>query len=213
MRFGEFELDRAGRQLLRDGRPLRLSPKALALLELLLERRQAAVSKAEIRDHVWPGTFVADSNLTSLVTELRTALGDDPRKPRFVRTVYGFGYAFCGEATGPSRRGAGRHRLYGDGREIAVAEGELVLGRGNDVDVLIDAASVSRRHARIRVRDGRATLEDLRSKNGTFVRGERLFGPYDLRDGDEIRLGYVPFTFRVLRTAAESTRTATRSRE
>ena len=211
MRFGEFELDRAGRQLLRDGQPLCLTPKAFALLDLLLERRPAAVPKAEIRDRVWPGTFVADSNLTSLVTELRGALGDDPRKPRFLRTVYGFGYAFCGHASGASRREAGRCRLYGDGREITVAEGEAVLGRGDDVDVLVDASSVSRRHARIRVRDGRATLEDLRSKNGTFVRGERLVGPRDLADGDEIRLGHVPFTFRVLRAAAESTRTAARS--
>jgi hypothetical protein len=87
MRFGEFELDQPGRQLLRDGRPLRLSPKALALLDVLLERRPAALSKAEIRDRVWPRTFVADSNLSSLVTELRTALRDDARKPRFLRTT------------------------------------------------------------------------------------------------------------------------------
>ncbi len=215
MRFGEFELDQSGRQLLRNGRQLRLSPKAFALLDLLLDRRPAALSKAEIRDRVWPRTFVADSNLTSLVTDLRTVLGDDARRPRFLRTVYGFGYAFCGEVgrpPGPSPRATGRCRLYGDGREIALVDGEVILGRGDDADVLVDAASVSRRHARIRVRDGRATLEDLGSKNGTSVQGESLVEPRELRDGDEIRLGYVPLTFKVLRTAAESTRTATRSR-
>ena len=216
MRFGEFELDQPGRQLLREGRPLRLSPKALALLGVLIERRPAALSKSEIRDRVWPQTFVADSNLTSLVTELRTALRDDARRPRFLRTVYGFGYAFCGELTEPAgghRRPASRYRLYGDGREIALAEGETVLGRADDADVLVDAASVSRRHAQIHVRDGRVTLKDLGSKNGTYLQGEMLSEPSELSDGDEIRLGYVPFTLRVLRTGAESTRTADRSRK
>ena len=214
MRFDEFELDVAGRQLLRGGRPLPLGPKALALLELLLQRRPAALSKAEIRDHVWPRTFVSDSNLTSLVTELRTCLGDEARNPRFVRTVYGFGYAFCGaveETAGGARPAPVRFRLYYDGREIALPEGESTLGRADDVTALVDAASVSRRHARIRVREGRATLEDLGSKNGTFVRGERLLASRELRDGDEIRLGHVPLTFRVLGTAA-STRTDTRVR-
>jgi len=212
MRFGEFELDQAGRQLLRGGRPLHVSPKALALLELLVERRPAALSKAEIRDRIWPRTFVADSNLTSLVNEVRTALGDDAREPRFVRTVFGFGYAFCGDVAERSPR-ASRCRLYYDGRELALAEGETIIGRADDATALVDAASVSRYHARIRVRAGHATIEDLESKNGTFVRDERLAGPCELQDGDEIRLGHVPLTFRVLRTAAESTRSATRSRK
>jgi len=211
MQFGEFELDQAGRQLLRGGRRLHLSPKALALLGLLVERRPAALSKAEIRDRIWPRTFVADSNLTSLVNEVRTALGDDAREPRFLRTVFGFGYSFCGEVAERAPRGC-RCRLYYDGREIALAEGETILGRAEDVGAVIDAASVSRRHARIDVRSGRATIEDLGSKNGTFVRDERLVGPRALEDGDEIRLGYAPLTFRGLRTAAESTRTASRSR-
>jgi DNA-binding winged helix-turn-helix (wHTH) protein len=215
LRFAEFELDQAGRQLLREGRAVRLSPKALALLRLLLERRPAALSKAEIRDHVWPETFVADSNLTSLVAELRTALADDARKPRFLRTVHGWGYAFCGAVSAPatpSRRAAVRFRLYYEEREIALADGETTLGRGDDVGALIDAGSVSRHHARIRVREGRATVEDLGSKNGTFVQGERVGEPRELRDRDEIRLGYVPLTFRVLRTSAVSTRTPSRSR-
>jgi DNA-binding winged helix-turn-helix (wHTH) protein len=211
LRFGEFELDREGRQLRREGNPLHLSPKAFALLELLVERRPAALSKAAIRDHVWPRTFVSDSNLTSLVTELRTALGDDARNPRFVRTVYGFGYALCGEvseSTGGSA--AVRFRLYYDGREIALPEGESTLGRADDVAALIDATSVSRRHARILVGGGRAILEDLGSKNGTFIGGEKVLAPRELRDGDEICLGHVPLTFRALQ-GATSTRTDTKA--
>lgn len=211
LRFGEFELDTAGRRLLRGGRPLSASPKALALLELLLRRQPAAVSKAEIRDHVWPRVFVSDSNLTSLVNELRRCLGDDARSPVLVRTVYGFGYAFCRPVEiGGASREAVRYRIYVDGREIALHEGECTLGRDDDVTALIDAASVSRRHALIRVQGDRAVIEDLGSKNGTFVRGERLLAPRELSDGDEIRLGRVPLLFRVL-SGADTTRTDTRA--
>jgi Tol biopolymer transport system component/DNA-binding winged helix-turn-helix (wHTH) protein len=94
--FGECELDRATRELTRDGQPVSLTPKALLLLELLLERHPAAVSRDEIRDVLWPDTAVADSNLASLVWELRSAIGDTP-PGRFVRTVRGFGYAFSGD--------------------------------------------------------------------------------------------------------------------
>jgi Tol biopolymer transport system component/DNA-binding winged helix-turn-helix (wHTH) protein len=99
--FGEFTLDRGARQLLRRGKPLHLEPKAFDLLGLLLERRPEAVAKPEIRDRLWPDTFVSESNLTGLVAQVREALGDDPRTPRYIRTVHGFGYAFAREADEP----------------------------------------------------------------------------------------------------------------
>ncbi len=61
----------------------------------------------------------------------------------------------------------------------------------------IDAPGVSRHHARIRVEKGAATLEDLGSKNGTFLRGEPVTAPTRLEDGDQIRLGSVIVTFRI----------------
>src|SRR5712691_5795763 len=96
--FGDFALDQERRQLLRAGVSLPLEPKAYELLSLLLARRPRALSKAQIRDVLWPGTFVSESALAGLVTDLRSVFGDDPRRPRFIRTVHGFGYAFCGEA-------------------------------------------------------------------------------------------------------------------
>ena len=96
--FGDFELDQERRQLLRSGQPVPLEPKAYELLSLLLERRPRALSKAQIRDVVWPQTFVSESTLAVAVNAVREALGDDARHPRFIRTVHGFGYAFCGEA-------------------------------------------------------------------------------------------------------------------
>jgi Tol biopolymer transport system component/DNA-binding winged helix-turn-helix (wHTH) protein len=96
--FGEFELDQERRQLLRSGEPVPLEPKAYELLSLLLERRPRALSRAQIRDVIWAGTYVSESTLGVVVNGIRQALGDDARQPRFIRTVRGFGFAFCGEA-------------------------------------------------------------------------------------------------------------------
>ena len=95
--FGDFELDQERRQLLRSGEPVPLEPKAYELLSVLLERRPRALSRAQIRDVVWPQTFVSESTLAVVVNGIRQALDDDARHPRFIRTVHGFGYAFCGE--------------------------------------------------------------------------------------------------------------------
>jgi len=198
--FGPFTLDRATRQL-RRGREVRhLEPKAFELLALLLERRPAAVSKQEIRDRLWPDTFVSESTLTSLVAQVRQALGDAGRA-RYVRTVHGFGYAFPGDASdedGPASQGPLRRapRVMWKDRAFPLGPGESVLGRDEDVAVCIDVPGVSRRHARI-VADGtRFTLEDMGSKNGTFWRGQRLDGPVELRDGDRFDLGRTSLVFR-----------------
>ena len=202
--FGDFSVDFGSRQLLCGAGEIHLGPKAFELLEALIRNRPRALSKAQLQRRVWPRTFVSESNLTSVVTELRAALGDEARRPRFVRTVYGFGYAFCGEATEapdtlppPMPRGF-RLRLFLDDREIALREGENVLGRLDEGVAWLESPTVSRRHARILVSGGQATLEDLGSKNGTFLRGRRLSSPTPLSDGDDILLGHVHMTFRVL---------------
>lgn len=198
LRFGPFELDVDRRQLLCDGEPRPLTPKAFALLALLLEQRPRAVAKAEILERLWPGTFVSESNVASLVNEVREALGDDRRTPRYVRTVHRFGYAFSASAasSGPDGRETAC-RVILDQRDYALQPGENVLGRGRDAAVSIDHPSVSRRHAIVRVEGGQAVLEDCESKNGTFVQGQRVTRPEPLRDRDEIRLGQVRLVFRV----------------
>jgi DNA-binding winged helix-turn-helix (wHTH) protein len=201
--FGDFAADFESRQLSRGSEAVPLGPKAFELLELLLRSRPRALSKTQIRDGLWPRTVASESNLTTLVNELRTALGDRGRKARFIRTVYGFGYAFSGEATevDVARSGSGRAtrlRLFLDDREIALREGENLLGRLDEGAAWFESPTVSRRHARIVVEGGKATLEDLGSKNGTFLRGERITSPRALADGDEILLGRIHMTFRVL---------------
>jgi hypothetical protein len=121
-----------------------------------------------------------------------------------VRTVHGVGYSFLAEAVEdapsvPSGRGEPLvHRLLFEGRELSLQPGENILGRVDEGVVWIDSPTVSRRHARIRLEGGRATLEDLGSKNGTFWRGQRISAPVVLADGDEIRLGRVGLTLRIL---------------
>lgn len=212
--FGDFSLDLESRQLLRAGKEVRLSPKALQLLELLVAERPRALAKVEIRDRLWPRTFVSESSLTGLVTTLRGALRDSARDPRYLRTVHGLGYAFCGVVTdedAPRRKSAARRglqfRLTWEGGDVSLAEGENVLGRVPEAAAWIESASVSRRHARILVSEGKARLEDLGSKNGTFLNGRKITSAVALADADEIRLGLVPTTFRVV-GGATSTKTA-----
>ena len=216
VRFGECELDFDRRQLLRAGREVHLGPKAFRLLEVLLEARPKAVSKATLHGRVWQDAIVSEATLSSLLAELRVAIGDDPRRPRFIRTKYGFGYQFCGEATDVREGGkaAARsefvYRLIWGTREIALEPGENVIGRTRETVVWIDSAAVSRRHAAVRIADGGATIEDLGSKNGTRVRGRAIAAACALQDGDEIRLGSVLLVFRAF-PAAGSTRSTSRA--
>jgi DNA-binding winged helix-turn-helix (wHTH) protein len=202
--FADFVLDSGTRQLRRGEEERHLGPKAFELLELLLRHRPNVVARERIRETLWPGTFVSESTLATVIGEVRAALDDEPRAPRFLRTVHGVGYAFCGEARqqGPSpARGSAAalsFRILYDDREITLRPGENLLGRAEEGVLWIDSPSVSRRHARIRVEDGRATLEDLGSKNGTYWRGQRISTPVLLWDGDEIRLGKIPLTLRIL---------------
>jgi len=208
--FGEFVLDRGTRQLRRGDEERRLGPKALELLELLLDQRPNVVARERIRDRLWPDTFVSESTLATVVAELRAALDEKRTEPRFLRTVHGVGFAFCGQATesGPRARarGALAYRLVLSDREITLHAGENVLGRVEDGVVWMESSTVSRRHARILVEGDQVVLEDLTSKNGTFVRGQRISAPTPLVDGDVFRLGRVEVRLRAVRPD-EATRT------
>jgi DNA-binding winged helix-turn-helix (wHTH) protein len=196
-RFADFTLDRETLQLLRGSEPLHLEPKAFELLTLLLERRPAVVSKSEIQVQLLPDTFVSEGNVTGLVTQIRQALRDARAQSRFIRTVHGVGYAFCGDAV-PDH--AERRRpvacVVWLNQVLPLRVGDNVLGRAPDSAVRIDAPGVSRHHARITLNDEGALLEDLESKNGTHLRGRRLDAPAPLQDGDPFRLGSQSLVFR-----------------
>jgi DNA-binding winged helix-turn-helix (wHTH) protein len=201
--FGKFVLDDGEKRLFKDGRPLHLTPKAYGLLRFLVAQGTRAVSKSELLQELWPATFVSDPALTTVVKELRRALGDDARAPRYIRAVRGFGYAFCAEAVaapGAPPAAAGKaarweFRLIWQRREIALAPGTNLLGRTPEALLWVEHPSVSRRHAIIHVEGGRATIEDCGSKNGTFVSRRRVEGRRELRAGDELWLGSARLVF------------------
>jgi DNA-binding winged helix-turn-helix (wHTH) protein len=200
-RFGDFALNRDTRQLVEDGSEIHLSPKAFDLLVTLVDNRQRAVSKAELQEHLWPSTFVEETNLAGLVLEIRRALRDTASSPVFVRTVYGYGYRFIGEGTAESGQPPSAHALVTsclvvDNRCMILMEGANIIGRAPDATIPVDSRGVSRHHARVVVSHGEATLEDLGSKNGSHLNGSRITTPVRLSDGDEIRLGAINLTFR-----------------
>ena len=206
LRFADCVFDSDTREILRDGKPVRVSPKAFALLAALIERRPKAISKDELHGLLWPDTFVSDANLPNLVAELRETLGDDAQKPRIIRTVPRFGYAFRAEATGESSNAvlsAAFRLIWGD-REIALRSGENVIGRDEGATLWIDDNLVSRRHARIVIDGAGAFLEDLGSKNGTLVGDRRIESPTRLADEDLITIGPISMIFRVLQATGST---------
>ncbi len=214
LRFGDCVLDSGTREVLRGGGPVALSPKAFQLLELLVRQRPNALSKEQLHHGLWPDTFVADGNLANLVNELRTALNDDARQPRIIRTVQRYGYAFQAGAESlpdagvPGKAGVAYRLIWGD-REIALGLGENLIGRDQDAVVWVDDVSVSRHHARIVIDESGARLEDLGSKNGTYRGDRKVAKPVSLSDGDALRLGSVAMVFRRLEAGA-STATASK---
>ena len=211
--FGDCVFDSDTRELARGGRAVHVSPKAFRLLELLLENRPRALSKADLKDAIWPKTFVLETNLANLAAELRAACGEKGRRSHFIRTVHGFGYAFSGEAReeGESRPASdAAFRLVAGGEEFRLREGRNVVGRERSAGIFLDDSTVSRRHARLVVEGPNVTIEDLGSKNGTFVSGRKVEGLSALKDGDEIQVGSVFLTFQAA-PDARSTATARRS--
>ena len=198
--FAECVLDTDARQVLRGGTAVHLSPKAYELLRILAEARPRALSKDELYEQLWPETFVVEANLSNLMAEVRSALGDSAHEPRIIRTVHGFGYAFQADGRlftrlGPRGVSDVTYCLIWNTRRFELVPGDNLIGRDPALEICIDLPSVSRRHARIAVSGAEATIEDLGSKNGTWVGGHKITAPTPLRDRDEIRVGSVAVTF------------------
>lgn len=209
IRFGAFTLDTERRELLGPEGPVHLSPKSFALLEHLVRERPRAVPKTELLDLVWPDVHVEEQNVKNLVVEIRRALGDDASSPRYIRNAFGRGYAFCAEAweTGQPA-GAVRGHLVSSLTDHAdpIREGENLIGRDPACSIVLNVSGVSRHHAKITVKGEEFVLEDLGSKNGTWLNDERVGSELSLGDGDVIRVGRACLVFH---EAAEEKSTST----
>lgn len=210
VRFGEFEFDPAQGDLRRLGRRITIQEQPLKLLEMLVARAGQLVTRQELWHCLWPEAFVDfDNGLNNAVSRLRTVLGDSAATPRFVETMGRRGYRFIGaiqlgrDAADPSPV---RAWLIGQGERVALKAGVNILGRRAPDVVELLSPTVSRRHARITIGDD-TMIEDLGSKNGTFVEERRVSRPVRLTDGAQVRIGSVTLRFTVVPNSDE-TRTA-----
>ena len=194
LRFGAFVFDSRLRTITRDGVAVDLPPKAFSLLEALIEARPAPVNKTALYERLWPETFVVMGNLHTLVSEIRTALSDEDHE--IIRTVHGFGYAF---AAAEVETGTESKFAIVMGKEIVrLHSGQNMIGRDPDGRVVIDSPEVSRQHACLTVGSTGVTIEDLGSKNGTYVGQEKIAEVRPLQDGAEITVGRTRLILRAI---------------
>jgi DNA-binding winged helix-turn-helix (wHTH) protein len=208
---GSWVVDAHASEISDGDRVVRLRPKALAFLMFLARHPNRLVTRQQILDVVWPDVVVGDASVTVVASELREALGDSPDQPTFIETIPRRGYRLIAkvsglhEATDPPTGEPSRFWLMGRGLRFALVQGENVVGRTADAHVRIPSNRVSRRHARIVVDGDSVTVEDLGSKNGVFVGEAQVTEPTLLAHGDELRLGQMAATLRVVAADNEST--------
>jgi DNA-binding winged helix-turn-helix (wHTH) protein len=207
--LGGWRVDPAACEL-RDGETtIRLRPKVMDLLAVFARNPGEVLSKHCLLDLVWSDVTVGDASLTVAVGELRDALGDHLDKPEFIETIARRGYRLIAPVssldTDRVRSGGSRFWLTGAGIELVLRQGENLIGRAPEAHIRIESPKVSRHHARITVDDDTAVVEDLGSKNGTFVGDLRVNGPRPLAHGDQLRLGQLAALLRVVVADHEST--------
>jgi DNA-binding winged helix-turn-helix (wHTH) protein/predicted ATPase len=105
--FGPFWLDGLNGCLWRDGQREKLTLKAWAVLNFLVERAGQVVTKDEVFQVVWPDVVVGEAVLTVCIRELRQALGDDAKAPRYIETVHRRGYRFIAPLSATPLQGSG----------------------------------------------------------------------------------------------------------
>lgn len=207
--MGRWTADPARLVLVDDELEVHLRPKVMDLLVVFAEHPGEVLSKERLLDLVWSEVTVSDASLSVAVGELRSTLGDDPRAPEYIETIPRRGYCLIAAVTDPDADpaplGASTFWLVGAGVELALRQGENLIGRAPESQVRIESPKVSRQHATITVDGDRAILEDLGSKNGTFLGEARITGPTPVASGDTIRLGQLAALLRVLVADRQST--------
>ncbi len=194
--LGEWVVEpQLGRLTCGGGVGVNLERKVMDVLLSLARKHGRLVTRSELIDTVWGTEYISDNTLTHAIAELRSALGCDAKNPSYIETIHRRGYRLL---IGGSKREATQkatvdkppcfHVVTGD-RSVRLGNGENLIGRIPWATVSIESLQVSRRHARIVVDGSTALLEDLGSKNGTYLNGRPLKDPTYLADDDRIGLG------------------------
>lgn len=212
-----------------------LEPKAMEVLVCLAEHAGVVVPRQVLVDRVWSTEFITDSTLTHTIADLRRALADDARTPRFIETIPKRGYRLVAEVVADESADAaaarpllrsrplavivgksvrldnrevvdlGDHFLFLGDHEIPLLGRTLVFGRDQEADIQILVPEASRNHARLEIESDAVTIEDLGSKNGTLINDRRIDGRCRLSSGDTIGIGPTTLVYRTL--ANDPTRT------
>jgi len=194
-RLGAWLVEPTLDRISRDGRVVRLRPRAMDVLACLALEAGELASKQNLIDAVWRTEFVSDHALTQVIAELRAALGDDARNPTYIENIPRRGYRLVTAVTPvatsapPTRDISIPFKLQGEDCDHSLSQGPNIIGRTPEADISVDRTEVSRCHAKIVVAGTTATIEDLGSKNGTYLNGQRLHQPALLANGDEIWIG------------------------
>lgn len=217
VRFGLFELDLKTGELRKKGARVRLQEQPFQVLATLVERAGDLVTREELQKHLWPDSVFVDfdQGLNKAVTKIRRALGDLAESPRFVETLERRGYRFIAPVEPvdsiarppiPDHARVTVIRLVWGDRSVLLGEGSHVIGRDPAAAIWVDSSLASRRHAALVVSASTITVEDLGSRNGTFVNGVRISETSRLAHGDEVRVGPARF---VVHTTSADKRTLT----
>lgn len=209
VRFDDFVLDADDESLWRGEGRISLRGKSFAVLQCLLATPGRLVTREQLIEAVWPDASIHEQGLSVCIKEVRAALDDDPREPRYVETVHRRGYRFLAEVV-PLDEGAGAQTVTHDesaesvsrgvrcvftrgaavSHEVPLVEGARELGRGTFGAFSLDDGAISRRHVRITCVHGGWRVEDCGSKNGSFVDGIALASSsVAARAGAIVRLG------------------------
>ena len=210
--LGEWRVEPTLDRISRGNETVKVAPRVMQVLLCLADHPGQVVTKRQLIGTVWDKEFVTEAALTRCIAILRRILGDNAGQPRYVENIPRRGYRLVMPTellSDPEAAEQQRSRCwlsYGM-RRFVLSDGENLIGRASDAAVRIDSKGVSRHHARVEVTGAQATVEDLGSKNGTFLEGRRLDAACELHDGDQLAVGTVTMVFQVYKPQG-STETA-----
>jgi predicted ATPase/DNA-binding winged helix-turn-helix (wHTH) protein len=133
IRFGRHRFDPRSGRLWAGRREVKLTPRAAAVLAALIERAGHLVTRSDLFRAVWGDTIVGDAALTACIQELRGALDDDARRPRFVETRHRRGYRFVASISSPATASSAGHLLP----PTEMGSATPVMGRRRELDELV----------------------------------------------------------------------------
>lgn len=172
--FGPFTLDTFQHALLKEGKPVGLTPKTYDTLLVLVQNSGRMLSKEELMKTLWPDSFVEESNLTQQVSMIRRALGESASEPRYIATVTGRGYRFDAEV-----------RICADNGERLIAN-----------------ASPSRPPGEAGDRSGKEQVPAPQTNAPRTERAERVAVPHPLSQSNARRWALLSLAFALLIVAA-----------